>query len=430
MRHRGKDGLINELLDEVSIPPVCRVDQFFSDTAVDHVAGTLLSLLAPHAAKIHVGARVVVTCGSRGIEQYPLLVKTVVDFIAHQGGRAVLIPAMGSHGGATAEGQLEVLRKFGITEDAMGAPILSSMEVVRVGTSARGLPVYVDMHAAEADGVIVLNRIKPHTSFRGSYESGLVKMMAIGLANQRGADMTHALRFANMADNIVASGEVVLERLNVICGVASIENGYGKIAELHVLDPDDILEKEPKLLERAWELMPSICLNEIDALIVAEMGKEISGTGMDTNVIGRYHTGISGGGPLTIKLGLLDLSKGTGGNANGIGLADFVTRRLYDKIDFPATYMNAITSTEPNSVKLPMVLDDDETVIKACLKLCGQLDTMDAKVVLIKSTKDLATVYMSAAAVKSINESARVKVSEQWMELPFDEDGRLTLFKI
>ncbi|HSL93866.1 MAG TPA: lactate racemase domain-containing protein [Bacillota bacterium] len=428
MGNNDKVGLINSLVDEVRIPSICRVNQIFSDTAVADVAKTLHKILEPYAAKIREGDRIAITCGSRGIDQYPLLIKTVVDFVARQGGTPILVPAMGSHGGATAEGQLEVLEKFGITEEAMGAPILSSMEVVQIGVSTRGLPVFLDKHAVEADGVIVLNRIKPHTSFRGTYESGLVKMMAIGLANQRGADMTHALRFTHMADNIVASGEVVLDRLNVICGVASIENGYGKIAELHALAPGAILAEEPKLLEKAWGHMPVLCLDEIDALIVAEMGKEISGTGMDTNVIGRYHTGISGGGPRTIKLGLLDLSKGSAGNANGMGLADFVTRKLYDKIDFPVTYMNAITSTEPNSVKLPMVLDDDEAVIKACLKLCGQLDSMDARLVIIKNTKDLGTAYMSRAAVKAISDTSKVSVDDQWTPVTFDEEGNMLLF--
>lgn len=420
---------IASLLGEVCMPPVCRVQQFFQDFAVADVRETLGSLLAPYAARIRTGDRIAITCGSRGIDQYPLLVKTIVEFVSARGGIPVLVPAMGSHGGATAEGQLEVLRKFGITEEAMGAQILSSMDVVQVGTSIRGLPVYVDRHAFEADGVIVLNRVKPHTSFRGTYESGLLKMLAVGLANQRGADMTHLLRFENMADNIVASGRVVLHRMNIICGVASIENGYGKIAELHVLTPDGILAQEPSLLEKAWSMMPSLCLDEIDALIVSRIGKEISGTGMDTNVIGRYHTGIGGAGPKTIKLGLLDLSEGSGGNANGMGLADFVTRRLYNKVDFPSTYMNAITSTEPGSVKLPMVLDSDESVIRACLKLCGQLDSLEARLVIIKDTKDLGTVYMSQAAVSAVRDKTQIEVDDQWIHLPYDEHGNLTIFE-
>ena len=428
MQNNRKAGQVSSILGGVRIPSVCRVDHIFSDTAVADVANTLHKLLEPCATKIQAGDRIAVTCGSRGLDQYPLLIKTVVAFITHQGGRPILVPAMGSHGGATVDGQLEVLRKLGVTEEAMGAPILATMDVVGIGTNAKGLPVYMDKHAAEADGVIVLNRIKPHTSFRGSYESGLVKMMAIGLANQRGADMTHALRFTHMAENIVASAEVVLNRMNIICGVASVENGYGKVNELNVLEPADIQADKRKLLDKAFGHMPVLCLDEIDALIVAEMGKEISGTGMDTNVIGRYHTGISGDGPRTIKLGLLDLSKGSGGNANGMGLADFVTRKLYDKIDFPITYMNAITSTEPNSVKLPMVLDDDEAVIKACLKLCGQLNSADAKLVIIKNTKDLGTAYMSRAAVKAIKNTSQVRVDDQWMELPFDEDRNLSLF--
>jgi hypothetical protein len=332
---------------------------------------------------------------------------------------------MGSHGGATAQGQVEQLAKLGITEESMGAPILSSMDTVQIGTAETGLPIYIDRHAVEADGIVLINRIKPHTSFRGTYESGLVKMMAVGLANQRGAEITHCLRFEKMAGNIAAIGSVALQKLNVLCGVASIENGYGKVAELHVLRPDEILDREPELLQRAFSLMPRIYLDEIDALIVGEIGKEISGTGMDTNIVGRFHTNAASGGPKTIKLGLLDLSKGAGGNANGIGLADFVTRRLYQKIDFETTYVNSLTSTEPNSTRLPMVLENDRLVVQACLKLCGQLDTQQSRLVLIRNTKALDELLMSGAAVKAICSGSDVVVEDVALELKFDTEGNL-----
>ena len=226
---------ITKMLSGHSIPKVAKVRQTFNNDLLEDVEGTLLRGLEESCAPIQPGARIAITCGSRGIDQYALIIKTVVSFVKSKGGQPFLVPSMGSHGGATAEGQAEVLRRYGITEEAMGAPVVSSMEVVEIGRTNKGLPVYIDKNAYEADGIILVNRVKPHTSFRGKYESGLVKMLAIGLAKQKGAEMTHFLRFENMAENIVAVGSIGLEKLNILCGVCTIENGYNHLAELHVL---------------------------------------------------------------------------------------------------------------------------------------------------------------------------------------------------
>lgn len=419
---------LNTFLEAVRIPPVFRVKQRFSAGALQNLESSLWLQLEQNAPPIGAGDRIAITCGSRGIDRYADIVRTVVRYVVQRGGKPFLVPAMGSHGGATAHGQIELLAKLGITEKSTGAPILASMDTVQVDTTKNGLPIYIDRHATEADGIVLLNRIKPHTSFRGTYESGLVKMMAVGLANHRGAEMTHCLRFENMASNIEAIGQAVLQKLNIICAIGSIENGYGQVAELHVFYPHELLEREPILLRRAFALMPRIYLDEIDALIVGEIGKEISGTGMDTNIIGRFHTNAASGGPKTIKLGLLDLSKGSGGNANGMGLADFITRKLYNKIDFEATYLNSLTSTEPNSTKVPMVLENDRLVVQACLKLCGQLDSYRSRLVFIRNTKALDQVYMTSAAVESICADADVEVDTSSVDLPFDQTGNLMPF--
>ncbi len=418
---------ISKMLASHSIPKVAKVRQTFNNDLLEDVEGTLLRGLEETCAPIKPGARIAITCGSRGIDQYALLIKTVVSFVKSKGGQPILIPSMGSHGGATAEGQEEVLRRYGITEESVGAPVVSSMEVCEIGRTEKGLPVYIDKNACEADGIILVNRVKPHTSFRGRHESGLLKMLAIGLAKQKGAEMTHFLRFENMAENIIAVGTIGIQKLNILCGVCTIENGYNHVAELHVLRKEEILEKEPGYLEAAWKRMPRIALDTIDLLIVNEIGKEISGTGMDTNIIGRFHTQAASGGPDTIKLGVLNVTEKSEGNANGMGLADFMPKHMYDQVDFDATYVNTLTSTEPNSSRMPMVLANDKEVFQAGIKVSGQINEDDVRLVIIRSTKYLDEVYMSEAAVKAA--VMPIEVVSDYEEVPFDENGNLLLFK-
>ena len=417
---------INQLLETCELPKAAKVRQFFDNEELHNAEDVLMSLLEAKPPAIRPGDRIAITGGSRGIDQYVPLLRTVVEFVQSKGGQPFVVPAMGSHGGATAKGQEEVLRGYGITEESIGAPVISSMETVQIGETDKGLGVYIDKNAYEADGIILMNRVKPHTSFRGSYESGLIKMLAIGLAKQKGAEATHFLRYENMAENIVAVSKIALSKLNVLCGVSTVENGYSHLARVYVSAKDEILTKEPEILEAAWSKMPRLALDEIDVLIVDEVGKEISGTGMDTNIIGRFHTAAASGGPKTIKLGVLNVTKKSEGNANGMGLADFMTKRMYDQVDFEATYVNTLTSTEPSSSRMPMVLEDDRRVFQACVKLCGQVNPEDVRMVIIRNTKYIDEVYMSKAAVQAA--VMPVEVIGEYEEIPFDERGRLTLF--
>lgn len=421
---------INEILDNIKLPQIMKVKQVFDDTKIENVPEYLNQKLIEKQIKdkIKPGMKIAITGGSRGISHYQDLMKTVVDFVYKCGATPFIVPAMGSHGGGTDEGQANMLKKLGITKETVGCDIISSMEVVEVGRTSKDLPVYIDKNAASADGIILLNRVKLHTSFRGKYESGLIKMMAIGLAKRKGADMTHSLRYENMAENLVEVGTIALQNLNIICGVASIENGYNEVADVFVLKKDEILEEEPKILEKSKKLMSRIYLDDIDVLIVNEIGKNISGTGVDTNIVGRFHTKAASGGPNTIKLGFLDISEKSGGNGNGMGLADFVSKKFYDKVDFPATYINAITSTEPNSVKLPLVLDSDEYVFKGCVKLCGVRDLDKLKLVVINNTKELDEIYMSKAAFENVVDKERVKPISELFDIRFDEEDNLKLF--
>lgn len=422
---------INEILDNIKLPQIMKVSQIFDNTKLDDVEGDLNQKLIDKNIKdkIKPGMKIAITGGSRGISFYKELMKTIVSFVKKCGATPFIVPSMGSHGGGTSEGQENMLKKLGITKESVVCEIISSMDVVEVGRTSKDLPVYIDKNAANADGIILLNRVKLHTSFRGKYESGLIKMMAIGLAKRKGADMTHFLRYENMAENLVEVGKIALNNLNIICGVASIENGYNEVADLFVLHKDEILKEEPKILEKSKRLMPRIYLDDIDVLIVNEIGKNISGTGVDTNIVGRFHTNAASGGPNTVKLGFLDISEKSGGNGNGMGLADFVSKKFFRKIDFESTYINAITSTEPNSVKLPLVLDNDKYVFQGCVKLCGVKNIQDIKLVIINNTKELDEIYMSKSAFENAVDKSKVKKESELFDIPFDEEGNLDLYR-
>lgn len=416
---------INSILEEIKLPEIVKVKQNFDKRKIEDVKAEIKKLLKEDnfKNKIEKGKTVAITGGSRGISHYSIIMKTIVDFVKEEGGVPFIVPAMGSHGGGDAIGQKYILEKLGITKESMGCEIKSSMEVVEIGRTIKDLPVYIDKNAFNADGIILINRVKPHTSFRGKYESGLVKMLAIGLGKRKGADTTHSLRFEKMAENIEESAKVSINKLNILFGLATIENAYDEVAEVHILNKEEILIKEPILLEKSKELMGKLYLDNIDVLIIKEIGKNISGTGMDTNIIGRYHTKAASGGPSITKIGLLNLNSDSNGNANGMGLADFISNQFYEKVEFESTYLNAITSTEPNSIKLPMVLDNDEYVFKACAKTCGILNHQDIKLVIIENTKSLNKIYMSKEAYNNINDYNMVKMEGDYFNIKFDDYG-------
>ena len=352
---------IDNLLDGVPIPRLIKVRQTFERPRIADVEAELVKKLRASStlAKVKPGQRIAVTAGSRGITRLPLMLRVLAAEIKRVGGEPFLFPAMGSHGGATAQGQREMLIGMGITEEYVGAPIRATMETVEIGISGDGLPVHLDKYAHEADGIVVVNRIKPHVAFRGRCESGLMKMMVIGMGKQKGADICHALGAGKMAENILSMGRVMLARANIICALGILENAYHETARLEVLAREDIAAREPGLLEEAWRLYPKIYFDRLDVLIIDEIGKDISGTGFDTNVVGRYHTPYASGGPSITRIAVLDITEKSHGNGNGLGILDFTTRRAFDKFIFENTYPNALTSTVPTTVKIPMVLKND-----------------------------------------------------------------------
>jgi hypothetical protein len=332
---------------------------------------------------------------------------------------------MGSHGGASAEGQVKLLKGLGIDEDSVEAPVKSSMRTVVVGTSAKGLPAHMDMYAAEADAVIAVNRVKPHTSFRGAIESGIVKMLVIGLGKQKGAEICHNLGFRHMAENVPDIAGAILANRKILAGVALIENAFHETAVVEILEPEEMIGREPALLRQAWDLAPKIFFDSLDVLIVDEIGKDISGTGLDSNVVGRFNNPHVQGGPDITRIVTLNVTDKSKGNANGIGLTDFTTRRLFDKVVAEQTYPNSLTSTVPLTVKMPMVLADDRQAVQAAVKTCNIPDLDAVRLVRIKNTNEMTSIYVSEALLDYCREHPNLEVEGPPAPLAFNSSGNL-----
>jgi hypothetical protein len=415
---------VDDILDRIPLPRVVTVRQTFPRPRLQDVGAELLARVRARGllGSIKPGSRIAITAGSRGISNMPMMVSLLGQEIRRLGGEPFIVPAMGSHGGATAEGQKKMLLGLGIRDDI---PIRSSMEVVRIGTSDNGLPVHMDRHAWEADGIIVINRIKPHVAFRGPYESGLMKMLAIGLGKQYGAEICHNLGFGRMAENIPAIGKVVLASGKILMAIALLENPYHETCRIEVLAPDEVASGEPPLQEESRRLLPRFYADSLDVLVIDEIGKNISGTGFDNNVVGRYHTQFISGGPSITRVAALDITDESHGNANGLGILDFTTRRAFDKFDFEQTYPNSLTSTVPLSVKIPMVLKNDRQAIQAAIKTCNIARWEDVRLTRVRNTLSLDEIEVSENVAAELRGNPNVTVAGPPRELRFDADGNL-----
>lgn len=414
-------------MEEVPIPGMCRVRQRFDRDGISDVAAVLREKLNDEKlkARIRPGMRVVLTGSSRQIANMPLILKKLAAFVRAQGGEPCIIPAMGSHGGATAEGQKALLEGYGITEDYCGCPILSSMETVRVGQLPDGDEVRMDRFAHEADAVIVVGRIKAHIAFRGTYESGLVKMMAIGMGKRAGADSLHRAGFGKMGERLPLYAKVMFDNCNVIFGVVPIENEFDQTCRIEVIPAEEIFDREPELLRYAKSRLPRILLPETDVLIVGEIGKNFSGSGMDPNVTGTFGTPYATGGIQKQRVVVLDLSEQTHGNFIGLGMADTTTKRAFEKLDTNAAYFNMLTSTVLCVGKIPMVLEDDKLAIQAALKTLTQVDREHIRMVYLKNTLSLETIMVSEALLEQVRGRDDMEILEQPHPLSFDSEGRL-----
>ena len=380
-------------------PRMVRVKQRFAGPTLPDVHAAVRHALAAVTLSVRAGESVALAVGSRGIVNVDAVVRATVDDLKARGARPFIFPAMGSHGGGTVEGQRSVLEHYGITEAAMGCPIRATMEVVQIGT-ALGLPVWLDAHAAEADWIGVINRVKPHTGFTGTVESGLFKMMTIGMGKHRGAVQAHRANIRHGYEAmIVALGREMLARARIAFGLGIVENGYDETALVRAFLPGDLEAGERELLRQAKAWMAKLPFDPIDLLIVDEMGKDVSGSGMDTNIIGRHATFFEPPytSPKITFVVVCDLTPHSYGNATGIGNADFTTRRLADKIDWEATYINGLTACSPGGVKLPTVLDSARDAVAVALACLGRERIEDIRAVRIRNTLRLTEVEVSEA---------------------------------
>ena len=419
--------IIKELLKDVPLPRMIKIGQKFKADEVTDVPTTLRAALANSRQldRIKPGMRIAIAAGSRGVDQIPALVRTTVEELKKRGADPFVIPAMGSHGGATAEGQAEVLAHLGITEQTVGCPIISSMDVVEISRLPNGLPVYIDKNAYHADGIVLINRVKPHTAFRGPNESGLAKMIAIGLGKQKGAETCHAYGFKHMAEHVPAMARETIAKVPILFGIGTVENAYDHIAKIVVASADTLIEIDKNLLVEAKGAMPRIGFSPIDVLIIDEIGKDISGDGMDPNITGRYPTPYPTGGPDVSKMVVLDLTEKTNGNANGVGTANFTTRRLVAKTDFKAMYANGITSTVVGPTAIPLTLDCDLDAIRAAVKTSNALDISNVRLVRIKNTLQLGELMISESLLEEARAMPNVTILSDPFELNFNEQGNL-----
>ncbi|MCD6519301.1 MAG: DUF362 domain-containing protein [Anaerolineae bacterium] len=398
------------------------------DVSLENISGYIQGALERKGILklIRPGDSIAITAGSRGIGTIPHVLRAIVDAVRARGGKPFLFPAMGSHGGGTAEGQKELLAGLGITEEAMGAPILATMEVVQIGETEEGVPVYLDAFAARADGIIVVNRVKKHTNFDAPIESGLCKMAVIGMGKHAQAVVVHQLGNAAFREHIPKIARIVFSRAPVLGGLALLENAWGGLAEAVPLLPEEIIEQEPSLLQRAKSYSAKIPFPEIDILLVERMGKDISGTGMDCYVIGRKR--IIGEpewseAPQIHSLVLLDLTDASHGNAVGVGLADFTTRRLVSKIDWKATYVNVLTSGNLERGKLPLVFETDREALEAAAFRERKVPLQELRLLCIPDTLHLRYLFVSEALAEQAKGQGKLEILSGPHRLPFDKGG-------
>ena len=410
---------------QLSMPTMHRISQSFDAERLDSMDDVLAHTMNGAGIEIPHGKEIAITAGSRGIANVEAILHCIVQWVKQNGGIPFLVPAMGSHGGATAEGQIQILAELGITEQSMGCDIRSDMTPVFLPQEDCPLPVCVDRNAHAAFGTIVVNRIKPHTAFHGRYESGLVKMMSIGLGKHKQALAIHGEGTKGFLEVMPQVAKQVLKHGNVLMGIGIVENAYDETCHVEALPADRILEEEPRLLELARANMPSLPLDDIDILIVDRMGKNLSGTGMDGNIINRLGVA-SVPDRDTPRIGTIvvrDLTPESHGNALGVGLADITTRRLFEQINFAPMYENLFTSTYLPRGKIPVICETDwESIAFAARCTTGKTDA-ELKILRIDSTLHVEHLHASQAALDVLTHNPRITVERSLPEAYFDSEG-------
>jgi len=431
------DSFLSQVVDlrcEAPLPRMVSVRQRFDSPVLNDVEGAVAEQIARLDLKIRPGMRIGITAGSRGVANIARVLRAAGEAVRARGGEPFVLPAMGSHGGATAEGQVELLAGYGVTEKTTGMPVISAMEVRQIGQLGTaddpGPAVHMSVTALESDGLIICNRVKPHTDFRSEIESGLAKITAIGLGKHQGAKTIHSFGTRGLAHWLPQAARLMVERSNVLCGLAILENAYDQTARIVGVPPEDIGgDGEARLLEEAKTLMASLPFDDIDVLVVDELGKNVSGTGMDTNIIGRMMIrGVPEFERPNVRIVVvLDVTEESHGNGIGLGLADVSTLRAAQKLDLRAMYINSLTSGigGVQRAKLPMLLPSDVDAICAGILTCGRGDAQNARVVRIKNTLDIGEIEVSESLLPAVRANPRLEVLSAAAPFPFDVHGNL-----
>ena len=418
------------MFDPVALPLLMRVALTHPrGDPIGDVEGAVAAALggASRLNALAKGARVALAVGSRGIAHIDRIVARAVAVLEQRGLVVFIVPAMGSHGGGTPAGQTALLAELGITPEAMRAPIEATMEVVEYGHTADGTPCLFDRNAAAADGIVVINRVKPHTTFERPIESGLVKMVAIGLGNAGGALHVHRLGPRGLAETLPDIAAIALDKAPIAFGLALVENAYKQLVAIEGVEPEDFFDADRRLLGRARSLVARLPCSHVDALVVEWIGKEISGPGMDPVVTGRhdFRDLPAPSAPVTVKIGVLGITPASHGNAIGLGTADYTSRRVVEGVDLYATYLNAATGAMTDVVKMPMVLPDDRAVINACVATCWRPTPAEARLAIIHSTLHLDEILISPTLFEDMREHEGVLAISEPEPIAFSKDGRL-----
>ena len=415
---------IEEILRGVELPRVALVEQ---TSGTPPELGDIREAVREALREVELPAgSVAVGVGSRGVARIDEVTAALVEALKEAGAEPFVVPAMGSHGASSAEGQAEVLRHLGVSEETVGCPVRATMETVLVGETPDGVPVHVDKNAYEADAIVVVNRVKPHTAFRGTVESGPTKMLAIGLGKQKGAHAIHFAGWGEIHRTIPQAARVMVETGRFAFGLAVVENADEEPCRVAAIPAGRFEEAEAPLLEEAKRNLLRLPFGELDVLVVDEIGKNISGDGADPNVTGRFATPYGGDDvPHVERMVFLGLTHQTGGNATGLGAADVVTERLAGNVDRSSTYMNALTSTTPAAAKTPMVMPDDRMAIAAAITMCAGIDPKRVRLARIKNTLDLRRLWVSEALLDEVEKDEDLRVVEGPQEMRFDEYGTL-----
>lgn len=423
---------IEKLLKDVALPNMVKVRQRFTspDEITDIEMVVHQQINKPEIIQtIKPGMTIAVGVGSRGIAEIPRIARAVISELKALGAKPFAVPAMGSHGGATAEGQLHVLENLGMTEETLGCEIRSSMETVKIGELDNGLPILMDKNAMQADGIIAINRIKAHNAFTAPIESGIIKMITIGFGKQDGADSCHTHGFGNMAKNIVDMARIKVKKTPFLFGVGTVENAYDKVVKIEAIAAERLEERETALLAESKSYFPRILFDNVDIAIIDLMGKIYSGGGMDGHVMGRAPTPFVE--PIASirpdRIAVLDLHEQSGGNATGMGWADYCTQRLYNKVDLPETYPNVITSRLARDGFIPVILASDKRAIQAALKTCIILDgRTEARMIRMANTLHIGEIYISENMLEDARRNSNIEILSPPTQFIFDKENNFT----